>query len=1041
MTDLTEPSPAATRPSGVQRRAWIAEQLAPGAAENTVHVTVAFGAGLDPERLRRAWAATVGRHPALRLRFGPATDGLPEVTTGEAPWLRRPALGPVAPFDLGEHTVRAVLAPDGDGYRLRVEAHRSALDDTALEMLLDELGAAYAGGEPAAPGPVADRGWWSLPAAELTHRLDYWAGRLGGAAPPEIPRDRPAGSDAPLRRSTHPLAPELAGRLAEAGGGRALPALCAGLVAVLARWTGQRDVLIGAELPADTGGARWLGDLLDQAPLRLDVADDPAFADLLARVQATLVDAARNRAPLLEIVRRLGGRRAPGHRLISVTAEERRADAGRNWPVGVAARRAGDDLVPTGADLRVQLVGGPHPVLRADYPPGLFTAARIDRLLGHLATLLAAGLDRLATAMSALPMLDPDERERLLTGWQGPSVPYPVEPVHRQVQRRAEMHPDHPAIRLGDQGLTYRELDERATLLAHELRGRGLRPEEVVGVAMERSPEVFVAMLGVLKAGGAFVMMDPTHPPRRLAFLLQDTGARFVLTLDRHRSRLPEPDGWVPIRLDADWPVVARHAGAGPLVEWSHHDSLAYVLYTSGSTGQPKGVLIEHGPLSNFLLWMRWLFDLGPGDRMLQHMALIFDFAEGEFFAALSSGVSVVLVPEPLRTSPEAIGRLLTTERITYLGGPPAVLGRIPPGDYPDLRYLIAGGEAFPADLVNRWAAGRRRFINGYGPTEAAVGCIYYECEHRHWTGPPPIGRAMPNRYAYVVDAFGGLAPVGVPGEVVVGGAGLARGYLNRPELTAERFGPDPFRPGGRVYRTGDLGVWTEDGQIQFLGRIDSQVKLNGLRIELDEIESALTAHQAVVQAAVALRGDDAHGRRLVGYVVTRGDRPNADELRAHLALDLPPYMVPAQFVHLDGLPLSPVGKVDRAALPGPGDDRAAPAAFVTPRTAVERQVAQVFGAALGLGRVSVRDDFFELGGDSVGLLGALARIEGALGVRVPAAAAYAAPTVAGVAELIAGAAAGPRPAGADRAGLLLDEIDAMSDDEVLRLLEGGESR
>jgi amino acid adenylation domain-containing protein len=1075
---LRETRPPAVIPlTTVQCGYWFAELLRPDDPALRVRRAVRLRGPLDVAALREAWSGLVAREPDLRVRFVDPVDGVPmaapapgapldvvdlaDLPAGQRParWTAPPGGDP--PLDLrAGPAVRAWLVRlSAQEHVLGLTAHRVAIDGPGLDLLLDLLSAGYAArcaGGPADAGPAAtgrapEDGWAGLPADEREQRLAYWAERLrAGGGPLELPTDRPRPTvrGEHTGRVTRRLPAGIADRLGRHGGDDLAPAVHAGLVALLVRYTGQQNAVVGTDLPADTGGPRWPADLADSVALRVQVLDDPDFAELTARVRQAVVEATRNRAPFLEVVRRLGGRRpSDRHPVYQVAFGTRRAGAGCSWTAGLTGEPVLDEPEPIAVDLRLELaVGAGEPLLCLDYAADLFDRPRMERLLDHLVVVLDAGAADAPPPLSRLPILRDRERELLMSDWQGPVIPYRREPVHEQIRQRARDHPGHVAAKLGERELTYGELDRLTDAVAAHLRARGVRPEEVVGVAMERGPDVLVAMVGILKAGCAFVMMDPTHPTRRLEFILEDTAARFLLTRERHLPGLPDDTVAARICLDRDWPLIEADHDGEPPADWAHHDSLAYVLYTSGSTGKPKGVMIEHGPLSNFLLWMGGLFNLGPGDRMLQHMALIFDFAEGEIFTALTVGATLVFVPEHLRTSGEALGAALTNERITYLGGPPAVLGQIDPEPHPDLRYIIVGGEAFTSELVNRWNRPGRRFINGYGPTEAAVGCIYYECEHRVWTHQPPIGRAMPNRYAYVVDSWHNLAPVGVPGEILVGGAGLARGYLNRPELTEDRFIADPFRPDGRVYRTGDLGVWTEDGQIQFLGRMDSQVKLNGLRIELEEIEAALASHPGVVQAAVALRTDLAGAKRLVGYVVVGDDRPTGEALRAHLARDLPGYMVPAQFVVVDGLPLSPVGKVDRAALPTPDGLGGDSAAFVPARTPVERQLAEIFAGVLGMSRISVLDDFFELGGDSLGLLRATARIDESFGVTVPVGAVYAAPTVADVAGLVEAGMAGAGRAGTagdepvqgqrwDATAGLLDEIESMTNEDVARLL------
>jgi amino acid adenylation domain-containing protein len=685
------------------------------------------------------------------------------------------------------------------------------------------------------------------------------------------------------------------------------------------------------------------------------------------------------------------------------------------------------------SDLRITVAGAD---ITVDYAIDIFDRDRVERLAGHLQILLAGAAADPGTPISALPLLTSVEQERLVTDWQGPPTPYSREPVHRQIAAHAAARPDAVALRFGDDEVTYAELDRRAAELARRLRADGTRHGDIVAICLDRGIDVVVAMLGVLRAGGAFAVLDPTYPVRRLQFLIDDTATRTVLTHTAHLPALPPPAGWSPLCLDRDWSAIAAQPAGRDLPEWADESSLAYVLYTSGSTGQPKGVLIEHGCLSNFVRWPVWLFGLGPGDRMLQHMTLIFDFSEGEIFTALTAGATLVIAPEATRTSPTAFARLLADERITCLFGPPAVLAKVDPGDCPDLRYVTVGGDICTGELVNRWNTPGRRFINGYGPTEATVGCTAYECEHRDWTAPPPIGRPMPNRTAYILDATGRLCPIGVPGELHIGGAGVARGYLNRPDLTREKFLADPFRPGGRMYRTGDLAAWTADGQIQFLGRIDTQVKVNGLRVELEEIEAALEMHPSVAQAAVSVRDDATGTRRLVAHVVPAGAAVDPAVLRLHLSDLLPAFLVPGQMFPLDALPLTPVGKVDRARLRELAGAESGAAAFRSARTPLERQVAAVLAEVLGRDAVGVDDLIFDLGGTSLSVVVFTERINRELRAALRPRQVYEEGTVAGVCRLLAEAAesarVAPAPAAPERDALdLLARIEAMSGDDV----------
>jgi amino acid adenylation domain-containing protein len=751
-----------------------------------------------------------------------------------------------------------------------------------------------------------------------------------------------------------------------------------------------------------------VGCLINMLVLRVDLADDPTFDEATRRTMNRLAQAWEHQsAPFERIIDRLALPRDPSRNpLFQIAIDLQRGDSFTwTWP-GLQCELISTSPQTSRFDMAVNSYEGSDGLrFRIEYATDLFDRERVQRLFSHFEQVLRAAVADSSVRVSALPLLGGSERAEILQQWQGPKVVQSADPVHVQISAVASAYPQAVAARLGEVELSYAELERRSALLARRLRQLGVGREDVVAVALERGPELLVALVATLKAGGAFVVMDTTHPPQRLAFILADTAAKVVITDSVLRQRLPEAEGWTALSVDTDWAQVEAADGT-PLPELADVDSMAYVLYTSGSTGKPKGVMIEHHALTTFIIWLTGVFNFGPGSRNAHHMALIFDFAIGEIFAALASGATLVFVPEEARLDPEAFGALLVNERISYLGGPPAVLGTLPPRDYPHLKYMIAGGEAVPADLANRWNTNGRRFVNGYGPTEAAVGCIFYECPPgQNFTNQPPIGRAMPNRYAYLLDRHDNLCPVGIPGEVVVGGAGLARGYLNLPELTAEKFIADPIQEGGRIYRTGDLGMWNTQGQIEFLGRIDTQVKLNGLRIELEEIESALTNHPHVAAAAVIVREDTPGNKQLVGYIVpTSPNNGGIDttNLRNHLADQLPRYMIPNILVTLPTLPLTSIGKIDRTALPEPGHDttttRRAPK---PPRTPTEQKVATTFANILNLQRISTDDNFFALGGTSLQAARAVLELSRACGIDIAVGDFYSASDAGQVADVI----------------------------------------
>jgi amino acid adenylation domain-containing protein len=550
--------------------------------------------------------------------------------------------------------------------------------------------------------------------------------------------------------------------------------------------------------------------------------------------------------------------------------------------------------------------------------------------------------------------------------------------------------------------LTYGDLDRRAGRLARHLRSLGLKHGQVVAVVIDRDLDAYVVMAGVLKAGGAFAMMDPKLPAARLDFMIRDTAAPVVITRSNLADALPEPAGWERLLIDAEW----DEAGAPPeepLEEWTTNESLAYVLYTSGSTGTPKGVMVAHRAVSFFCEAYRRTFNFGATDRLLQLPALNFDMSQGEIWTAFLVGATIVAVSAEDANSPEAMAALLRHQRVTYAGLPPAMQSVMEPAPYPDLKYVMGGAEVLPPELVNKWNLPGRKYLNLYGPTECAIGQTAYEVEQVEWRTPPPIGRPQLNRQVYIVDRHDNLVPRGVSGELLIGGAegGLARGYLNQPALTAQKFIPDPFAAGSRVYRSGDLVRWSATGQIEFLGRIDNQVKLRGLRIELGEIETALQAHPGVQRAVVLMRADRHGENRLVGYFTAAGEPPSTDDLRKHLGASLPDYMIPTAWVPLDAFPMNNDGwKINRTALPEPPDP-ASDREIAAPRTPIEMEVARCVTEVLALPRIGADENFFDVGGNSLQALRIVSRLNKTFDIRISVRLLYGTATLAGVAAAI----------------------------------------
>ncbi|HZI16961.1 MAG TPA: amino acid adenylation domain-containing protein [Pyrinomonadaceae bacterium] len=641
---------------------------------------------------------------------------------------------------------------------------------------------------------------------------------------------------------------------------------------------------------------------------------------------------------------------------------------------------------------------------RAEFNERLFTGAGIERFRRHYEQALRQGLARPDARMDDISILDDEERRRLLVEWNATEADYPRDLcIHQLFERQAALTPGATALVHGDAALTYAELDERADRLASHLRSLGVGPEVVVGLCAGRSVEAVVGLLGILKAGAAYLPLDPEYPPDRLRFMLEDASVSVLLTQEKLKDRLGHNASRV-LCLDADWEPASRQGGEA-LTGGATVDNLAYVIYTSGSTGRPKGVMVGHRGLSNLVEAQREFFGVGPGARVLQFASLSFDASVSEVFMALCAGATLCLAPaDKLLPGPELI-ELLGAQGINIVTLPPSALLALPPAELPELKTVVAAGEACPAEAVERWAAGRR-FVNAYGPTEVTVMATGALC--RAGDSQPHIGRPINNKSAHVLDGASQPAPVGVVGELHVGGEGLARGYLGRPSLTAERFVPDPFSasPGARLYRTGDLVRRRPTGDLDFLGRVDHQVKVRGYRIEVEEVEARLGQHPSVARCVVAARADGG-GERLVAYVVGRGDElPGAGELRGFLSERLPDYMVPSVFVALDELPLNANGKVDRGALPAPGatHERGAVAQL---RTQAEGVLSAMWAEVLGLESVGAEDNFFDLGGHSLLATRVFSRVREAFKVELPIRTIFEAPTVAQLARRIEGAAGG----------------------------------
>ncbi|MFE3206136.1 amino acid adenylation domain-containing protein [Embleya sp. NPDC059237] len=1054
--------------SYAQERVWFMEQFAPGTAAYTIPVARRLRGALDVDALERALADLVARHETLRSRYLVDEDGqprldiaatLPSVLTrveaaDRAEAERLVNAGAAASFDLAEGPlIRALLIRLTDtDHVLLLTVHHSVSDGWSSEIMVREVLAGYAahaaGSAPRLPELAVSYGDFAIWQRErltgetLLRETAYWRTELAGVEPLELPTRGPRPARQTFAGAGHAFEVdrELLDRLAALArerGATLYMVLLAAFQLMLARHSGQREFAVGSPVAGRPHPEveNLVGMFVNVVALRARTGGDPTFAELLDRTRETCLEAyAHQELPFAQLVTELNVARDVSRSPVfqAVLAVQNYATA--NAPdagSGLTAEAFGLEAGGTRFDLELFLMEWPDGLYGAfNYNTDLFDETTIARLGRHLGRLLAVLADRPDVPVSTLDGLDPDERDLVLIRWNDTAAPVPERSTLVDlIADRIARTPDATAVVLDEHTLTYRELDAAADRVAHRLRAEGVRPGDLVAVGAERSPELVAALLGVLRTGAGYTPLDPEYPAERLAFMLADSGARVLLS---HR-RLPMPADCAAtvIALDdlADWPDPAPGTDARADVAAPTPDDVAYMIYTSGSTGRPKGVPNTHRGIVNRIAWMQDTYRLGPDDAVLQKTPASFDVSVWEFFWPLTAGARLVLARPGGHKDAGYLRDVIAEQGVTVTHFVPAMLTVFLAEEGVErcttLRRVVCSGEELAPDNARAF---RERLpncalANLYGPTEAAVDVTAWEC-----AGPlatVPIGAPIHNTRVYVLDEAMRPAPLGTPGELYLGGVQVALGYHRRPGLTGERFVPDPFgAPGARLYRTGDLARWRPDGTLDFLGRIDGQVKLRGLRIELGEIEAALRARPEVDEAAVVVREDTPGDKRITAYVVPtapgravgaagKAERPgsgstvevagldpstgatnsdsgtggadhdpntvvtdpdpdrgtedfDADDIRAALKRTLPDYMVPAAFVALPALPLTPSGKLDRKALPAPAARRSKGAAAAPPTTPAELLFARIWCDVLTLPEVGVDDDFFDLGGHSL---------------------------------------------------------------------------
>ncbi|MFJ3217879.1 amino acid adenylation domain-containing protein [Kitasatospora sp. NPDC086801] len=995
--------------SFAQQRMWFLYEFDPESVGYNSSFALRLRGDLDRAALHRALSAVVDRHEALRTTYDqvdgvpvqvphPSVDiplpvveaggGTPEEREEELLRLVREEAG--RPFDLRTGPVlRTLLVRLSDREHVLVlSIHHIAHDGWSLSIVTRELGQYYAaalkGREPdlPAPGPqYADYSVWQRERASdgrLDEQLDYWREQLDGVPVLELPTDRqrpavPTGAGA-FHEFSVPAA-TVAGlrELTESAAATLFMTLTAATQLLLARLSRQEDVAIGTPVAGrdEPELADLVGLFLNTLVLRARPEPGLGFREFLGQVRDTVLAGFDHaEVPFERVVDAVQPERDPSRMPLAqvLIVLQNAPEAVLDLP-GLTMEQLALPQASTGFDLVVAFEERPDGSLWSalEYSTDLYDEATVRRFAGHLTTLLESIAADPDQELGRLDLLNPKEHHRLTVDWARNPVAFPEQdPVHLLVAKRAAERPDALAVVRGDERLSYAELDRRAGLLAEVLRSRGTRPGDIVGVCCERGPDQVAATLAVLKAGAAFLPLNPRFPAARRELMLAETGAGFVLT-ERSLAAGPGESAAEPLILEDLRPQLDAHTGPVPGGDRVGPDALAYVVYTSGSTGTPKGVLLGHGGLTNVINASRLIVGAGPEHTVTQLSSPSFDGAVWETFLALVSGAALAL---PANES-EALGseqlRAMAGGRPTVLALPPAALAAVEPEALPVGSVVLAVGDRCPVGLARRWSR-VHRFINGYGPTENTVGATMFEVEDEEAGARLSIGRPLPNTEVYLLDPHGNPVPPAVTGEIHLGGRGVAQGYLGRPELTEQRFVPHPFAddPGARLYRTGDLGAWLPDGRIDFRGRADDQVKIRGFRVEPGEIESAMQRHPAVDQAAVVVRESD-RGKQLVGYLVAAPGRDRGEavrEVREALTEELPAFMVPAALIPLDAMPLTTNGKVDRDALP---DAREALTRVSTPPNGpVETALAEVFRSVLGIEDVGAEDDFFLLGGDSI---------------------------------------------------------------------------
>ena len=1051
-TQVNRGIPRRTQPGPIplsfgQQRLWFLDQLEPGNPAYNIPAAIRLTGPLNVSALTESLNELVRRHETLRSTFA-VVDEQPAQVIHEAEPLSLPVINlqdldaderetrvlqlvtdeAQRPFDISsEPPFRAsLLRLNENDHVFLVSMHHIASDLFSRMILVREIAVLYQAYDQNEPSPLvelpiqyADYALWQrqwLQGEVLDRQLNYWKNQLDGAAAVlELPTDRPRPAVQSYHGASVPFTPsiELTRALrdmARAEGVTLFMLLLAVFQTLLFRYSGQSQISVGTPVAgrprSETEGL--IGFFINTLVLRTDFSANPSFRELLQRVKEVALGAfAHQDVPFEKLVEELNVERSLSYTpLFQVMLDLQTLQANDFGSSDLTITPLAPEQPTAKFELNFSLVETDENLSGVlEYSTALFEEETVARMLRHFEHLLAEVVAHPDHRINRLRLLDEVERSQVLVEWNQTATEFSqLTCLHQLIEQQVERSPEAAAVSAGEEQISYRELNARANQLAHYLRTLGVGPDDVVGVMMHRSIELVVALLGILKAGAAYLPLDPEYPQQRLSYMIENADPRLLLTQEHLREMLPANKASVWC-VDSEWERAASLSQDNPGVEVGL-DHLAYVIYTSGSTGLPKAAMNTHGAIGNRLLWMQSAYQLTSDDRVLQKTPFSFDVSVWEFFWPLLAGAHLVMAEPGGHQDPAYLVNVIAAQQITTLHFVPSMLQvfleQTGLENCVSLKRVICSGEALPFSLQQKFYERLSAELhNLYGPTEAAVDVTAWACEREHERSIVPIGRPIANIQILLLDETLEPPPIGVAGELYIGGVGLARGYLRRPELTAERFVPDPFSKGARLYRTGDLARYLSDGNVEYLGRLDQQVKIRGFRIELEEIESVLGTLQGVRECVVIAQAEASSSeRRLIGYVVSDSELDQG-KVRRYLEERLPPYMVPSLIIKLDRMPLSPNGKIDRRALPAPEAtvQERVDQEYERPRTTTEEAVATVWAEVLRVERVGRRDNFFELGGHSLMATQVMTRLREVFNLELSLRAIFERPAVIGLAE------------------------------------------